>query len=109
MERRPKGLLPKTRVSRLRVRETPRLVLSWTSWRLSRLARKRAKQETHLRMLQLELDWQLLRSKELEQQETQLLHRLQELREAKAFRLQETPQLQETPLQQLLGPPPTRR
>ena len=109
MERRPKGPLSKTRVSRLRVRETPRLVLSWTSWRLSRLTRKRAKQETHLRMLQLELDWQLLRAKELEQQETQLLHRLQELQEAKAFRLQGMVQSQETPLQQLLGPPPTRR
>ena len=64
-------------------------------------------------LLQLEMDHQLLRLKELEQQKLSLVHRQQEMQEALDFRrgvlLLPAPKpelLEPTSLQALLGPPP---
>lgn len=60
----------------------------WTSWRLRRMARRIQREQHRTLALQLALDSSLLRQKELEQQEQQLRHRLQEMRESQQFRSQ---------------------
>jgi hypothetical protein len=58
---------------------------SWTSWRLNRLKKRQARAAQRVLLLQLELESQLLRCKELDQLEQQLQHRQQETVESEAF------------------------
>ena len=76
------------RPSTLRLRWTRSLRQSWTRWRLKRTARKIQSEQRRLTQMQLALDSQLLLMKELEQAQTQLGHRLQEMAEAEAFHQQ---------------------
>src|SRR5690242_14430420 len=81
---------------------------SWTSWRLKRVAKQRKRAAQRALLLQLELESQLLRCKELDQKEQQLLHRQVETLESEAFHstpatLLPTPE--PLPLAELLEPP----
>mgnify|MGYP003592756375 CR=1 FL=1 len=58
---------------------------SWTSWLLKRMAKRQARAAKRVLLLQLELESQLLRCKELDQRELGLLHRQVETREAEEF------------------------
>ena len=91
------------RLSLSRLTVTQRLRSSWTSSSLKRVAKRRAKAEQRLLLLKVELDYQLLHLKELQQQQEQLEHRQQERLESMEFRVKE----QQPPVRRLLGPPPT--
>lgn len=54
---------------------------SWTSWRLSRMSRRRTRARQRRLLLQAELQYQLLREKELQLEQESLLHRLAELQD----------------------------
>ena len=84
MSRTTKARRPRS-IFRLTV--TQRLLRSWTSWRIRKVAKAKLRADRKLRLLQLELDSQLLRQKLLEQREQLLLLTQQELREAEHFRL----------------------
>jgi hypothetical protein len=58
---------------------------SWTSWRLKKIAKRQARAAKRALLLRLELESQLLRCKELEQQHQQLLHRQRETLESEQF------------------------
>ena len=58
---------------------------SWTTWRLKRVAKQQVRAARRALLLQLELESQLLRGKELEQLEQLLLHRQQETLESEAY------------------------
>ena len=72
---------------------------SWTSWRLKRMAKRQQKAVQRALLLQLELESQLLRCKELEQEHQLLLHRQQETAESEAFHSPPPPE-------EILGRPP---
>jgi hypothetical protein len=61
---------------------------SWTSWLLKRMDKRQQRAARRALLLQLELESQLLRCKELEQQHQALLHRQQETLESEAFHSQ---------------------
>ena len=97
--------------SRLTVMQRSRA--SWTRWRLTWTRRRLERAQERLTLLQLEMDHQLLRLKELEQQQLSLTHRQQEMQEALDFRRGVLPLpapkpgvLESTDLRTLLGPPP---
>lgn len=96
MRRRPK---PSSFLLTLRLRSRS----SWASWRLRRTTRRLLKEQRRTLLLQLSLDSSLLRQKELEQLVAQYRHRLQEMAEARAFRLQG--QVPEPPTEEPLIPP----
>lgn len=60
--------------------------LSWTSWSLTRVRKAETRARARHLLLQLEMDHQLLRQKELEQRRLQLQHRQTELAESRSFR-----------------------
>lgn len=66
---------------------------SWASWLLRRAKRRRTKEARRTVLLLETLDRQHLLEKELEQQETLLAHRLQELAESREFRRAPSPGL----------------
>jgi hypothetical protein len=72
---------------------------SWTSWLLKRMDKRQQRAARRARLLQLELESQLLRCKELEQQHQLLLHRRQETLESEAFHSPPPPE-------ETLGRPP---
>lgn len=85
---------------------TQRSRLSWTSWSLTRALRAEKRAQARLLLLQLEMDHQLLRQKELEQRRLQLLHRQAEMAEARSFRtspLLPAPPSQRQEMDRLLG------
>jgi hypothetical protein len=57
----------------------------WTTWCLKRTTKRQARAARRALLLQLELESQLLRCKELEQEHQALLHRQQETLESEAF------------------------
>lgn len=59
---------------------------SWTSWRLARSAKKRAREEKRLQLLLMSLDSSQLRIKELELREAMLAHRMTEMAESRQHR-----------------------
>jgi hypothetical protein len=71
------------------------------SWRLKRMAKRQARAARRALLLQLELESQLLRCKELDQRHQQLLHRQQETLESEAFH-----SLPARELRELLTPEP---
>lgn len=89
------------RLSSFRLVVTQRLRSSWTSSRLKKIQRRKAKAEQRLLLLKVELDYQHLQLKELQQTEQQLEHRQQEATESREYREQE-----QLPARRLLGPPP---
>lgn len=72
---------------------------SWTTWCLKRIAKRQEKAAQRALLLQLELESQLLRCKELEQEHQLLLHRQQETRESEEFHSPPPPE-------EILGRPP---
>ena len=58
---------------------------SWTSWCLKRMAKRQQRAIQRALLLQLELESQLLRCKELDQRHQLLQHRQVETRESEAF------------------------
>ena len=101
------------RASSSRLTVMQRFRASWTRWLLTRTQRRQERAKERLTLLQLEMDHQLLRLKELEQQKLSLVHRQQEMQEALDFRRGVLPLpapkpegLEPTNLQALLGPPP---
>lgn len=74
---------------------------SWTAWCLKRMAKRQARAAQRVLLLQLELESQLLRCKELDQQHQLLLHRQQETLESEAFHSPPAAELRE-----ILGRPP---
>ena len=93
--------------SRLTVMQRSRA--SWTRWRLTWTRRRLERAQERLTLLQLEMDHQLLRLKELEQKGFSLEHRLAEMEESHRYRVRgvlanPTAELEETPdLDRLLG------
>lgn len=76
---------------------------SWTSWCLKRMKRRQVRAAKRALLLQLELESQLLRCKELEQRHQTLLHRQQETVESEAFHsLPEPPEKLGRPPENLL-------
>ena len=109
----PTPRTPRMRASSSRLTVMQRSRASWTRWRLTWTRRRRARAQERLTLLQLEMDHQLLRLKELEQQKLSLVYRQQEMQEALDFRRGVLPLptprpegLEATSLQALLGPPP---
>ena len=88
-------------VSRFLLMARRSLRRSWTNWCLTRMAKRQARAAQRALLLQLELESQLLRCKELEQRNQLLLHRQQETRESEAFHSLPAQELRET-----LGRPP---
>jgi predicted RNA-binding protein YlxR (DUF448 family) len=72
-------------VSTFLIMVTRSLRRSWTAWLLKRMAKRQERAAKRALLLQLELESQLLRCKELDQQHQQLLHRQQETRESEEF------------------------
>ena len=70
---------------------TQRLRRSWTSWSLRRTQRQLEREATRFRLMQAQLDNQLLLLKRLS--ELELLHQqeLQELQEIQEYRVQQLP------------------
>jgi hypothetical protein len=60
--------------------------LSWARWSLTRAMRRAERTDRRILLLQVELDSQLLRSKELQQHRHLLEHRMAELAEIRQFR-----------------------
>lgn len=84
MRRQPRA--PQPRTSSLYLRVTRRLASSWTSWSVRRTARRLARAESRLLLLELETDRQQLKVKELQSHRVMLLHRQQETLESQQFR-----------------------
>ena len=109
----PTPRTPRMRASSSRLTVMQRSRASWTRWRLTWTRRRLTRAQERLTLLQLEMDHQLLRLKELEQQKLSLVHRQQEMQEALDFRRGVLPLpapkpevLEPTDLRTLLGPPP---
>ena len=109
----PTPRTPRMRASSSRLTVMQRSRASWTRWRLTWTRRRLERAQERLTLLQLEMDHQLLRLKELEQQKLSLVHRQQEMQEAMDFRMgvlllpaPKPEALEPTSLQALLGPPP---
>lgn len=93
------------RLSSFRLAATQRLRRSWTRWSLSRTRRRLLRAELRLVLLQVEQDSQLLRVKELAQQESLLRHRQVEHQQSLQFRVQGSlpPSPTPDPVRALLG------
>lgn len=72
-------------LSSFRMTVTRSLRRSWTTWLLKRAEKRAEKAQLRMVLLQLEMESQLLRCKELEQQHLMLLHRQRETEESEAF------------------------
>lgn len=83
---------------------TQRLRHSWTLSRQRRTQRRLIKAEERLLLLQLELDSQHLRVKELRLLSQGLTHREQETLESREFRLGQLVQFQPPPAPRVLSP-----
>lgn len=76
---------------------------SWTRWSLRKTRRQAVRAARRLILLQVETDSQLLRLKELEQREQQLVHRQLESLESWDFRQGKLILLEQDPVKTLLG------
>ena len=72
-------------LSSFRMTVTRSLRRSWTTWLLKRTRKRAEKAQLRRVLLQLELESQLLRCKELEQKHLVLLHRQRETEESEDF------------------------
>ena len=93
------------KLSSFRLKVTQRFRRSWTHWRLQRTGKQLLKAEARLLLLQLEVDSQHLRVKELVQQRASLQHRLKEELESQEWHLAQ-PLLSQEPEPELPPEPP---